>query len=701
MRKKHLSLYIKIMILCLGLVLAIASTVTAIFYVNMRHITEENIRDKARITMECMTTYLEKALVPYKEMIICGASYLNVLPSQEIMGEVLTRIMSQYPTVLDYYYGTVTSMYDPGGYWVSGDGWYPSTDPDWDYSWDPPKRLWHMAAMANPGRIMIVDPYLDALTQKLVVTFSTAVKNDEGIITGVIAVDVTLDILSEIIDIEKITPDGSSFIVDNTGLFVVHKDQSYVLEKNLFDEMPINNKNAIITNNVSVTFTEGNYLCSAPVDGTDWFLVSTGSLDTFWIEVRHIFLTVIIVALCLTVAAGGIAVAFSYRLTRPFRNLVHSFNEISSGDLTSSPPDFTTQEASALSVGFNSFADGISKLVRKIKDSSSDIAKVAETLSLSANDAQSNIIKVTETMEFVLKNIKLENKSIIQNENAVNRVMDEIENLNLRIKEQSSQIGDASSAIEEMAANLHSIENNTALVNSRILELVQSSLEEKKRLSESAEAAKLIEQESRALAEMNKVIADVATQTNLLSMNAAIEAAHAGEAGKGFAVVAQEIRKLSETTAQQSSSSNTTILSLQKRIREIAVSASHVVDSFDNMINKIHHVEEITALLKNATEEQGFGSKQLLSSITAINNITHNVENASNTMKTSASEAVESCSSLTDISRSVNEKVSNYDEYVHALTGNAQTVVKIAENTRNAVAKLEKSINPFKIRQKA
>ena len=697
MKKRHFSLSVQILVLCLCFILIISSTITAIFYFNVNQITENNIKEKASITMQFLGANLTDALAVFNDIIQSGAAIFSVLPSEEVMNDVATKINDTYPDLLDYYYGTVTSIYAPGGFWVSGNGWYPETDPEWDYSWDPPERLWHKSAMANPGVTMLVDPYVDAQTGKLVVTFSQTVSNDAGNITGVIATDVTLDRFSEIVASGKITSDGFTVLIDNTGLFLVHPDSSYVLEKNIFDEMPFIDKDAMLSGNVEVLLSGSDYYCFAPVEGTEWFLVSTGSLNSFWGEVRRILLTVIIVVLALTAAAGCIAIALSYFLTKPFRQLVSFFNVISGGDFTASPPDYSSREASALSVGFHSFSDSISALVRKIKDSAIDIDSVSKDLSLSIKETQAVISEVNDAVSSIHGDVTRENQAIALNETAVNRVMGEIENLNTRIKEQNIQIGGASSAVEEMVANLNSIENSTSTVNNRIKDLVHSSQEEKRRLSETAEAAKEVEKESEALAVMNKVISDVATQTNLLSMNAAIEAAHAGEAGRGFAVVAQEIRKLAETTAQQSKSSEDAIRLLQKGIKAIASSAIHVEESFDGMINMIHQIEEITTNLKNATEEQGIGSGQLLSSISAINTITADVEAASQTMKTSASEAVAACVELAKLSHNMDDKVSKCDEGAKSLTSNSESVVKIVEHTNVAVELLEKSINPFKI----
>jgi methyl-accepting chemotaxis protein len=692
MKEKHLSLASQILVLCLSLVILISVVLSAVFMSNINRITEENLRSTAEMTMRYLNADIQYALTPFLDMVSNGAAIFHTLPSMETKQAVLERMIAAVPDAFDMYYGTTASRYEPGGYFLFASGWVPGPD------WDPPKRPWFIDAGARPDTTVITEPYIDSQTGRLCITAARTVRDEAGDISGVIAVDVFVDVLNDIVSQRKITEDGGTVLIDGNGLYIVHSNPEYIMETNIFDDLSGLPREEILSGKTGVSFSGGAYICSAPVPGTGWFLVSQGSLDTMKAASRAILLFVIVVVAVLALVSCLVAFVLSYTLTSPFKKLVSSFNVIAAGDLTATPPDYASREASALSSGFNQFAAGISGLVKRIKDSSQSISNVADDLSRSVLITRETVSAVKDAVTSIRGDISRENESIVRSESSVAQVMDEIERLDGKIREQSGQISGASSAIEELAASIHSIENSTVTANNHIQELVRSSLEEKKRLSETAAATRLVEQESRALAEMNKVISDVATQTNLLSMNAAIEAAHAGETGKGFAVVAQEIRKLAETTAQQAKSSGDALLSVQKRIKEIAEASAHVEESFNAMIDLIHQVEKISSDLKNAAGEQDSGSQQLLGSIAALNAITRDVENRAAAMKTSAGDAVEACRSLTELSRSVDDKVSRCEEGAQSLSANSELVVLAADHAKTGVRELEDSVSSFKVR---
>jgi methyl-accepting chemotaxis protein len=277
------------------------------------------------------------------------------------------------------------------------------------------------------------------------------------------------------------------------------------------------------------------------------------------------------------------------------------------------------------------------------------------------------------------------------------QVVANINKLNGHVEDQSNNVSQAFSAIEQMAVNIHSVTATLIENTENVKTLKESSEVGRCGLQEVAADIQEIARESEGLMEINAVMKNIASQTNLLSMNAAIEAAHAGVAGRGFAVVADEIRKLAESSGEQSKTIGSVLKKIKNSIDIITHSTENVLNKFEAIDSSVKTVARQEDNVRSTMEEQEAGSKRVLQSAGALNEITRQVKSGSQQMLEGAKEVIQESNNLEkatqEITGGMNEMASGAAQINIAI----HRVSEISGKNREGIDTLMREVSRFKV----
>jgi methyl-accepting chemotaxis protein len=437
--------------------------------------------------------------------------------------------------------------------------------------YDPTQRPWYKQAAGSDG-VILTEPYLDASTQQSVVTFALAVKEGSGV-KAVVASDVYLTAVANILKAIKPTPSGFAFLVAADGRVMAHSDPKRVL-KPATELSPDLNPSALKALGgpqgewLETRVGEQNVLLrSAPVAGTDWQLIVASDAAEALAALRSLLLKAVLVTVLMVALAAAVITAVVSALTSSLQRVQDAMTEISAGggDLTRRLPAEGQDEVAGIARAFNDFASKLQGILRDVHQAtgsmsvaSGEIASGAQDLSHRTEQTASNLQQATSSMDTLTAAVR--------------------------------QTADAATTANQLAASA----SGAAQKGGSVVGQVVATMDD-------------ISTSSKRISDIIGVIDGIAFQTNILALNAAVEAARAGEQGRGFAVVASEVRSLAGRSAEAAKEIKSLISASVERVETGSRLVEEAGTAMGEIVSGVQRVSDIIGEISAAAAEQSQG----------------------------------------------------------------------------------------------
>ena len=253
---------------------------------------------------------------------------------------------------------------------------------------------------------------------------------------------------------------------------------------------------------------------------------------------------------------------------------------MTSGDLTTSPSPWGSDEAAELMMDLRAMQDSLRGMVRRVRASSEQILGSSTEIAGGAMDLSS------------------------------------------RTEQAAASLEESAAAMTQIAATVHKTHEHTGSAAGVAERNAAVAMDGGRVMREMVDTMQAISASSNRIADIIGTIDGIAFQTNILALNAAVEAARAGEQGRGFAVVAGEVRALAQRSAQAAREIKSLISQSVEQVDHGNRLVEEAGQSMSSIVSQVQRVSDLIGEIATASQEQSRGIAQVGSAVTQLDQVT-------------------------------------------------------------------------------
>ena len=534
------------------------------------------------------------------------------------------------------------------------------------------------------GSKYVSDPMESESGGLFTITFAVPIQENNqirGVLVGVKDGTELISIIDDIVYYEN----GSTFMINDEGTTIAHKDRELVVNADNIIERAKEDDSLsqlaywhgrMISGRTGVGEYEyegvEKYIGFAPVAGLNWSIGATVPKQEILGFLEDIRINVAIATNIVLLVTIAITYLILNGMTKTLRAVANHLPQIASGDLTVEIPDKYLKKEDETGI--------LSKAVKRMQDSFKYVISMLNESINKINMEADNLSKVSEELASSSENVAGAIQDVAQGANSQAQDLSRIMNALTIFGNHLDEIVQEIDIIDRSSDRINEMANTSNRDMQRVVEAAkQISIafdNFKEQISGFGESVKQID-------EISSLINVISEQTNMLALNASIEASRAGEAGKGFAVVANQIRQLAERS--KSSAAN-----INKLIRVIAVGSSDIIRDAETMQEKLSSgitmIENAVLAFRDIIQEL----EKMTPEVHAANDAIINLDRE----KDSILKRIEEISAVAQEVSASSEEIAASSEEMNA---SSEEVAAAAYNLKEAVGEIAEQINKFKI----
>ena len=489
------------------------------------------------------------------------------------------------------YYATIKSRFAGGVYLDSDEDFSPQR------SWEPKDYDWFQNTIKNKGEITFSPPEVDEVDGSFSITISKAVKDKSGNFVGVVATDLLLETIAEIIVDVKISENSEIYIIDKSGLFITNPDDEKIVFANYFDECALKTTSEdYFTESSGVRTTRKNFYVYSQIGNTPWYIVSEGGLKDFLAVIYKVIFSLEAISLVFSIIASLFNIRSIIRMRKDEQELGKTlFEETQNLVVAAKESAATSQDQSAAVKEIVATMEDSNALSENVSTKIKDVSKVAEKTSDDVLDGVASIEKNVAQLHAIfdanqqtiegMKALSDKIESIWDIVTLINNVADQAKIIAFNAELEASSAGEAGKSFRIVANEIRRLSDG----------IIDGTKEIKEKITE-------VQHSSDALI--------LASESGTEKINSGYE--NAKDMNNKFAsikssaeITAKSANDITEIIQQQTIASEQILIAL----KQISAGIENFTVATDNISGSSEHIRQLSEELNNSVKSDESADK--------------------------------------------------------------------------------------------